>query len=73
MNIDDRLNEIQDKIERKVGGIGKGKYSRILRMARKPTREEYIKVILITGFGIALLGFVGFAIYLIMSHYIPIP
>ncbi len=73
MNIDDRLNEIQDKIERKVGGIGKGKYSRILRMARKPTREEYIKVILITGFGIALLGFVGFAIYLIMSHYLPIP
>ncbi|MCL4328676.1 MAG: protein translocase SEC61 complex subunit gamma [Candidatus Thermoplasmatota archaeon] len=73
MTIDDRITEIQDKIERKVGGIGRGKYTRILRMARKPTREEYIKVVLITGFGIALLGLVGFVIYLILGVYFPIP
>ncbi|MHB8396395.1 MAG: protein translocase SEC61 complex subunit gamma [Thermoplasmataceae archaeon] len=73
MTVDDRLTEIQDRIERKVGGIGKGKYARILRMAKKPTREEYIKVLLITGFGILLLGVVGFVIYLLMAVYFPIP
>ncbi len=73
MTIDDRLLEIQDKIERKVGGIGKGKYSRILKMAKKPARDEFLKVVLITGAGIILLGLVGFFIYLIMGVYIHLP
>ncbi|MEM0157775.1 MAG: protein translocase SEC61 complex subunit gamma [Thermoplasmataceae archaeon] len=73
MTVDDKLLDIQNKIERKIGGIGKGKYSRILRMAKKPTRDEYIKVVLITGVGIVLLGLVGFFIYLIMGVYVPVP
>lgn len=73
MTIDDKLLDVQNKIERKIGGIGKGKYSRILRMAKKPTRDEYLKVVLITGVGIVLLGLVGFFIYLIMGVYIPVP
>lgn len=73
MTIDDKLLDVQNKIERKIGGIGKGKYSRILRMAKKPTRDEYIKVVLITGVGIVLLGLVGFFIYLIMGVYVPVP
>ncbi|EQB72110.1 MAG: hypothetical protein AMDU1_APLC00013G0022 [Thermoplasmatales archaeon A-plasma] len=73
MTVDDKLLDVQNKIERKIGGIGKGKYSRILRMAKKPTRDEYIKVVLITGVGIILLGLVGFFIYLIMGVYVPVP
>lgn len=73
MTIDDKLLDVQDKIERKIGGIGRGKYSRILKMAKKPSREEFLKVILITGAGIVLLGLVGFFIYLIMGVYLPIP
>ncbi len=73
MTVDDKLLDVQNKIERKIGGIGKGKYSRILRMAKKPTRDEYIKVVLITGVGIVLLGLVGFFIYLIMGVYVPVP
>ncbi|MDS0257655.1 protein translocase SEC61 complex subunit gamma [Thermoplasmatales archaeon AK] len=73
MTIDDKLLDVQEKIERKIGGIGKGKYSRILKMARKPTREEYSKVLLITGAGIIFLGLVGFFIYLIMGVWIHIP
>ncbi|MCL4330660.1 MAG: protein translocase SEC61 complex subunit gamma [Candidatus Thermoplasmatota archaeon] len=42
-------------------------------MAKKPTRDEYIKVVLITGVGIILLGLVGFFIYLIMGVYVPVP
>ncbi|GGM71209.1 hypothetical protein GCM10007108_06630 [Thermogymnomonas acidicola] len=71
--MDDRVEEIQERIERRIGGIGKGKYSRILRMAKKPDRDEYIKVVLITGAGIILLGLLGFFIYLLMTVYFPIP
>lgn len=73
MTMDDKLLDFQDKIERRIGGIGKGKYSRILKMAKKPSRDEYLKVILITGVGIIILGFVGFLIYLIMGVYIHLP
>ena len=73
MAVEDKLVEVQDRIERKVGGIGKGKYARIVKMARKPTKDEYIKVLLITGFVITLLGLLGFVIYLIMGVYIKVP
>ncbi|MEM3675572.1 MAG: protein translocase SEC61 complex subunit gamma [Thermoplasmataceae archaeon] len=73
MTIDDKLLDVQEKLERRIGGIGKGKYSRILKMARKPTREEYSKVLLITGVGIVFLGLVGFFIYLIMGVWLHIP
>lgn len=69
MTIDDLAEEIQGKIEKKFSGIGKGKYARIIKMAKKPNREEYLKVLLITGFGILLLGWIGFIIYLIMTVY----
>ncbi len=42
-------------------------------MAKKPDRDEYIKVVLITGAGIILLGLLGFFIYLLMTVYFPIP
>ncbi|MFG1450451.1 MAG: protein translocase SEC61 complex subunit gamma [Thermoplasmataceae archaeon] len=73
MTLDDKMFEIQDRIERKMGGIGHGKYARILRMARKPTRDEYTKVLLITGIGIVFLGLIGFFIYLMMGVYFKIP
>ena len=73
MGIVDKSNEIQRNIEKRFSRIGKGKYSRILKMARKPTRDEYTKVITITGLGIILIGGVGFAIYLILSVYLKIP
>jgi protein transport protein SEC61 subunit gamma-like protein len=73
MSVEDKAVEIQDRIERKFGGIGKGKYARIVRMAKKPDRDEYLKILLITGFGIVLLGLVGFLIYLLMGVYIKIP
>ena len=73
MAMDDRLNDLQDKIERKVGGFGKGKHARILRMAKKPNKDEYVKVVLITGVGITLLGLLGFFIYLMMGVFFHIP
>ena len=73
MKIVEKSEEIQRKIEEKFSRIGRGKYSRILKMARKPTRDEYAKVITITGIGIILIGGIGFLIYLILSVYFKIP
>ncbi|BAB60611.1 protein transport protein sec61 gamma subunit [Thermoplasma volcanium GSS1] len=71
--IEDKAEEIQRNIERKFSSIGKGKYARILRMARKPTRDEYIKVLLITAIGLLIIGGVGFIIYLLMDVYFKLP
>ncbi|MCJ2555940.1 MAG: protein translocase SEC61 complex subunit gamma [Candidatus Thermoplasmatota archaeon] len=66
MDIVDKSWDLQRKIEEKAKRIGRGKYGRILRMARKPTTDEYIRVLQITGLGILLIGAVGFLIFLIM-------
>ncbi len=65
--------EVQRKIDERVSRIGKGDIGRILKMARKPTRDEYTKVLIITGVGIIIIGGMGFAIYYILSVLLKIP
>ena len=67
LNIRERTWNIQEKIEEKTRYIGKGKYGRVLKMARKPTPEEYSKTLQITGLGIILLGGIGFLIFWIWT------
>ncbi|MCL4346288.1 MAG: protein translocase SEC61 complex subunit gamma [Candidatus Thermoplasmatota archaeon] len=67
MSVEEDLIEVQKKVERRFSGIGKGKYARIIKMAKKPNEQEYVKVLAITGVGIILLGALGFAIYYIMT------
>ncbi len=38
---------------------------RVLRVARRPGREEYVNVAKITGLGIIIIGVIGFVISLI--------
>ena len=63
-----KVSGFQDKIESKFRNMGKGKYGRIIKMARTPTPEEYRKTIAITGIGIVLLGAVGFFIMWLMTY-----
>ena len=67
----DRAWEIQHRIEARQERIGKGKYGRVLKMARKPTNEEYEKTAKITGLGIIAVGALGFAIYMIIDQVLP--
>jgi protein transport protein SEC61 subunit gamma-like protein len=60
--------EVQRRIEERLKRMGKGKYGRILRMARKPTSDEFSKVIIITGIGLVAIGALGFLIYYIMRY-----
>ena len=63
---------LQHKVEEKSKRIGRGKYGRVLKMARKPDQEEFVKVIQITGIGIILIGALGFVIYLLWVYLPPI-
>lgn len=71
VGIMDRAWELQHKIEVRQQRIGKGKYGRVLKMARKPTNEEYEKTAKIVGLGILLVGALGFVIYIIKELAVP--
>jgi protein transport protein SEC61 subunit gamma-like protein len=67
----DKAWALQHKIDERQQRIGKGKYGRVLKMARKPTNEEYEKTAKITGLGILLIGLLGFVIYIIRELVAP--
>lgn len=73
VDMDDRIEDLEDSITERVKRIGRGKYSRILKMAKKPTRDEFGKSSLITGIGIMIIGGVGFTIYLLMNVLFKVP
>ena len=67
----DKAWDVQHKIEARQQRIGKGKYGRVLKMARNPTNEEFEKTSKITGAGILLVGAIGFVIYIIKELAVP--
>lgn len=66
-----RAWNLQYNIESRQKRIGKGKYGRVLKMARKPTDEEYSKTSKITGAGIILIGGIGFLVWLLAKEVAP--
>ncbi len=68
MDIVDRAWEFQKRIEERAKRLGRGKYGRVLRMARKPTSDEFGKTLQITGVGLLLLGGLGFIIFLMATE-----
>jgi protein transport protein SEC61 subunit gamma-like protein len=68
MDIVDRAWEFQKRIEERAKRLGRGKYGRVLRMARKPTSDEFNKTLQITGIGLLLLGGLGFGIFLMATE-----
>ena len=67
----DKAWAVQHKIDERQQRIGKGKFGRVLKMARKPTNEEYEKTAKITGLGMILIGALGFVIYIIRELVAP--
>lgn len=68
MEAETKASKIQNDLESQVRNIGKGRYGRVLKMAHKPSWDEYKRVITITGLGIVILGAVGFAIMWLMTY-----
>jgi protein transport protein SEC61 subunit gamma-like protein len=67
----DKAWDLQYNIESRQKRIGKGKYGRVLKMARNPTNEEYAKTSKITAAGIMIIGGIGFLIYLLATQVAP--
>ena len=67
----DKAWDIQRAIEKRGDRLGKGKYGRVLKMARNPDQEEYTKTSQITAIGILIVGVLGFVIFLLSSHVAP--
>jgi protein transport protein SEC61 subunit gamma and related proteins len=64
----DRARRAQETFDGRLRTFGHGKYGRILRMARRPTSEEYVKVLEVTWLGAVLIGLTGFALYIFFSQ-----
>ena len=63
--------DLQHSLESKQKRVGKGKYGRVLKMARKPTNDEFSKTSKITGVGIIIIGGLGFLIFLLAKQIAP--
>ena len=42
-------------------------YIRVLKLTRKPSREEFSVIAKVAGAGILLVGFIGFIIYILIT------
>ena len=40
---------------------------RVLKITKKPSKEEFLTTVKITGLGIIIIGFIGFIIFLIFN------
>ena len=70
-NLVEKAWDLQNRLDARRERIGKGKYGRVLKMARKPTNDEFTKTSKITGAGILLIGGLGFLIFLIAKQLAP--
>ncbi len=66
-----RAWELQHKIEKRTERMGKGKYGRVLKMARNPEEDEYVKSAQMAAIGIVIIGAIGFVIYLLATQVAP--
>lgn len=64
----DRARRVQDTLDGRLKNVGHGKFGRILRMARKPDVDEYVKVLQVTFLGAVIIGGVGFMIYIFFTE-----
>jgi protein transport protein SEC61 subunit gamma-like protein len=70
-SFEDKVQAKQDAIEAQFRKISRGSWARILRMARKPTPQEFKQTSIICGIGLFILGLIGFLIVLLMDNFIP--
>ncbi len=61
--------QVQRKLEDRFRNIGKGKYGRIFKMARKPTMDEYVRVVKMVALGLFLIGGLGFLLYWLWTNF----
>ena len=62
----DFQQEEKPSIQQKVKRFGKECW-RVLRVTKKPTKEEYKTIVKVSGLGILIIGLIGFLIQMIQQ------
>ncbi len=70
-SFEDVVQDRQDWIEAQFRKISRGSWARIIRMARKPTPQEFRQTSIVCGIGLFVLGAIGFILLVIMDNFIP--
>jgi protein transport protein SEC61 subunit gamma and related proteins len=74
---ENRIQQLKDKLDldEMVGNTGVSwpsfdikEYIRVLKLARKPDREEFTMIAKVSMAGIALIGTMGFLIYVLLTQ-----
>jgi len=69
--VEDTVQGWQDGIEGRIKGLQTGSYARILKMARKPSKQEFRQTVIVCGIGMMVLGAIGFVILVMMDNVLP--
>ena len=69
--IEDTVQGWQDEIEGRVRSLQTGSYARILKMARKPSKQEFRQTVIGCGIGMFVLGAIGFLMLWLMDSAFP--
>ena len=69
--IEETVQSWQDEIEGRVRSLRTGSYARILKMARKPSKQEFRQTVIVCGIGMFILGAIGFAMLWMMDSAFP--
>ena len=69
--IEDTVQGWQDEIEGRVRSRQTGSYARILKMARKPSKQEFRQTVIVCGIGMFVLGAIGFLMLWLMDSAFP--
>jgi protein transport protein SEC61 subunit gamma-like protein len=69
--IEETVQGWQDGIEGRVRSLQTGSYARILKMARKPSKQEFRQTVIVCGIGMFILGAIGFVMLWLMDSAFP--
>ena len=66
--IEQTAQRLQDDIEERVRRVQTGSMARILKMARKPSKQEFRQTVIVCGIGMFVLGAIGFFMLWLMDN-----
>ena len=69
--IEQTAQRLQDDIEERVRRVQTGSMARILKMARKPSKQEFRQTVIVCGIGMLVLGLIGFVMLWGMDTLLP--
>ena len=69
--VEETVQGWQDGIEGRIKGLQTGSYARILKMARKPSKQEFRQTVIVCGIGMLVLGLIGFVMLWGMGTLLP--